>query len=60
MICKLHKTSNDSEDLKVAHKQTTLNGKEIPQIGRYGGHAWQTWFLVVGCMSRDILSTNGG
>ena len=53
MSCKIHKTSNDFEDLKVAHKKTTFgSGKEIPQIGRYGGHAWQTWFLVVGCTSR--------
>ena len=28
------------------------NGGEMPQIGRYGGHDWQTWFLENGCTSR--------
>jgi len=28
------------------------SGNEIPQIGRYGGHWWKTWLLVVGCTSR--------
>ena len=27
--------------LKIAHENFTWSGKEIPHIGRYGGHRWQ-------------------
>ena len=27
--------------LKIAHEKFTLSGKEIPHVGRYGGHKWQ-------------------
>ena len=46
MSYKLHKQVTNFEDLKVAHKQFTWSGGKIPQIGRYGGHNWQT--LVFG------------
>ena len=29
--------------LKVAHDKVTWSGKEIPYIGRYGGHKWQRY-----------------
>ena len=46
MSCKIHKTSNDFEHFKGSTLANYLgSGKEIPQIGRYGGHVWQTWFL---------------
>ena len=32
--------------LKVAHKNFTWSGGEIPHVCRYGGHIWQT--LVFG------------
>ena len=32
--------------LKVAHDKFTWSGGEMPHIGRYGGHKWQT--LVFG------------
>ena len=32
--------------LKVAHDKFTWSGGEMPRIGRYGGHNWQT--LVFG------------
>src|SRR3954447_6462386 len=48
-----HKTSDSIlKVLKVEHEQTTRSGNEIPQIGRYDGHCWKTWLLVVGCTSR--------
>ena len=32
--------------LKAAHEKFTWSGGEVPHIGRYGGHIWQT--LVFG------------
>ena len=37
---------SDLKVLKVAHDKFTWSGGEIPHIGRYGGHNWQT--LVFG------------
>ena len=48
MSCKLHKTSNEFEDLKVAHKQTTLEVAKkyhkqvdmVDTLGRLGFGGW--------------------
>ena len=31
--------------LKIAHEKITWSGKEIPHVGRYGGHKWQNIWL---------------
>ena len=41
--------------LKVAHKQFTWSGGEIPHIGRYGGHKWKVFGSRFGC-TRSIPS----
>ena len=33
--------------LKVAHDKFTWSGKQIPHIGRYGGHRWHGFWLRV-------------
>ena len=43
---------SDLKVLKIAHDKFTWSGGEIPHIGRYGGHNWQTLVLGVGCTSR--------
>ena len=43
---------NNFEGLKVAHKKFTWSGAEIPHVGRYGGHIWQTLVFGIGCTSR--------
>ena len=49
MSCKTHKTSNDFEDLKVAH-ENLLGVATKYHIGRYGGHGWHEYFgLKAGC-----------
>ena len=35
-------------------------GGEMPQIGRYGGHDWQTWFWKIDARVELILSTSEG
>ena len=37
-----HKLEN-VEGLKVAHDKFSWSGKEIPHVGRYGGHKWQRY-----------------
>ena len=53
MSCKIHKTGNEFEDLKVAHKQTTWEvakkyHKQVDMVDTLG----KLGFLVVGCTSR--------
>ena len=42
--------------LKIAHENFTWSGREIPHVGRYGGHKWQRFLAQgVGC-TRSIPS----
>ena len=61
MSCKIHKTSNDFEDLKVAHKQTTFGvekkyHKQVDMVDTLGKLGF--WWLDA--RVELILSTNGG
>ena len=48
-------------NLKVAHKKITWSGGEIPHMGRYGGHIWQTLgFWELDARVELILSTGEG
>ena len=45
-------------NLKVAHDSFTWSGKEIPHIGRYGGHKWHGfWLRVLDAREAFPLST---
>ena len=42
--------------LKIAHEKFIWSGKEIPHVGRYGGHKWQRYLAQgFGC-TRTIPS----
>ena len=44
--------------LKVAHDKFTWSGRKIPHIGRYGGHRWHGfWLLVLDVREAFPLST---
>ena len=47
------------EDLKVAHDKFTWSGKEIPHVGRYGGHKWQRYLAQGFGYTRSIPSQYG-
>ena len=44
--------------LKIAHEKFTWSGKEIPHVGRYGGHRWHGfWLRVLDAQAAFPLST---
>src|SRR5664279_3518484 len=52
------KGNNNFEGLKVAHEKFTWNGRQIPCMGRYGGHKWQGfWLKVLDARAAFPLST---
>ena len=47
--------------LKIAHENFTWSGKEIPYVGRYGGHKWQRLVLrILYARAAFPLSTSEG
>ena len=45
--------------LKIAHEKFAWSGREIPHVGRYGGHKWQRYLAQrVGC-TKSIHSQYG-
>ena len=41
------RSNNNFKDLKVVNENFTWNGREIPCMGRYGGHKLQGFWLKV-------------